>query len=255
MRGPCEASRHRGRTLQVGERPPMLSPRSVRVRLLLAVNTAMGVLLLLFLVLDYQRELSDRVAEKRVALEEEAQTLLPGVLRLRPKGIVAVQDYVDSVCGTMRDRHSPGHHIAVRVGDTAVQAAAHHRASPEMLDTMEIAAKRPSREAEFAGATIVVGVSSRDDTTVYVSEQLTNVQRAVRRHVVNLVKLAGTFGEEIEYRIFINRFRRGEVFLGCRNGFLFSFNRFQKFSIQIGKHHEDRFVFLDPIGDIFDLHG
>ncbi len=33
-------------------------------------------------------------------------------------------------------------------------------------------------------------------------------QRAVRRHVVNLVKLVGTFGEGVEYRIFLNRFRK-----------------------------------------------
>ncbi len=39
-------------------------------------------------------------------------------------------------------------------------------------------------------------------------------ERAIRRHVVNLVRLVGTFGEDVEYRIFVNRFRRppyGEV--------------------------------------------
>ena len=113
----------------------MLSTRSVRFRLLLAVNATMGALFLLFLVLDYRRELSDRVAEKRIALEEEAKTLLPGVLRVRPNGVSAVQDYVDSVCGAMQDRQSPGHHIAVRMDETTIQALAHHRASPEMFKT------------------------------------------------------------------------------------------------------------------------
>ena len=37
-------------------------------------------------------------------------------------------------------------------------------------------------------------------------------ERAVRRHVANLVRLAGTSGEEIEYRVFLSRFHppRGE---------------------------------------------
>ncbi|HNS00408.1 MAG TPA: glycosyltransferase family 1 protein [Planctomycetota bacterium] len=32
-------------------------------------------------------------------------------------------------------------------------------------------------------------------------------ERAIRRHVANLVALVGTFGEDIDYRIFLNRFR------------------------------------------------
>lgn len=33
-------------------------------------------------------------------------------------------------------------------------------------------------------------------------------ERAIRRHVLNLIQLVGTFGEDFEYRIFINRFRK-----------------------------------------------
>ena len=63
--------------------------RGIRFRLLVAVNTAMAALLLVFLLVDYRREINARVIQKHVALEEEAKTLLPAVSRLRPEGTVA----------------------------------------------------------------------------------------------------------------------------------------------------------------------
>ena len=52
----------------------MIRLRSVRFRLLAAVNAAIVLLLGAFLILDYRREIAERVAEKHVALEEEAKT-------------------------------------------------------------------------------------------------------------------------------------------------------------------------------------
>ena len=90
------------------------TPRTIRFQLLLAVNATMAVLVVGFLAYHYWRGLSERLEEKHIALEEELKTLLPAVLRFRPSGLDAVQDYVDAVCVRMQDTQSPGHHIAAQ---------------------------------------------------------------------------------------------------------------------------------------------
>lgn len=168
----------------------MVGPKTIRFQLLVAVNTAMALLLLVFLILDYRREITDRVAQKRVALQEEARTLLPGVVRLHPNGVEAVQQYVDDVCGSMRDVTSPGHHIAVRLSDgTELQATAHHRSSPQMFQAMQAAARSASHRAKVGDEELVVGWARSGSFTVYVSEHLTNVRRSVRRQIIP--RLAG----------------------------------------------------------------
>jgi hypothetical protein len=118
----------------------MMHIRSVRFRLLAAANTAIVLLLGVFLILDYRQEIVGRVAEKHTALEEETKTLLPAVLRIRLHGDQAVQRYIDDVCGRMQDSSSPGHHIAVQMNATVLQAVAHHRASTAIFEAMRQAA-------------------------------------------------------------------------------------------------------------------
>jgi len=163
--------------------------RSIRFRLLVAVNAAMALILLVFLVVDYYREIATRVTETHIALEDEAKTLLPAVMRLRPQGTHAIQEYVDTVCGQMQDASSPGHHIGVRVGDVELQATAHHRASPDIFAAMQTAARSSSHRAKLDGEELVVGSSENADVEVYVSEYLTNIQRSARRQAV--LRLAG----------------------------------------------------------------
>ena len=107
----------------------MISIRSLRFRLLAAVNIAIVILWGAFLTVDHHREITERIAEKHVALQEETKTLLPAVVRIRPHGEAAVQRYIDDVCGRMQDTSSPGHHIAVRLDGKVLQAVAHRRAS------------------------------------------------------------------------------------------------------------------------------
>ena len=118
----------------------MMHIRSVRFRLLAAANTAIVLLLGVFLILDYRQEIVGRVAEKHTALEEETKTLLPAVLRIRLHGDQAVQRYIDDVCGRMQDSSSPGHHIAAQMNATVLQAVAHHRASIAIFEVMRQAA-------------------------------------------------------------------------------------------------------------------
>ena len=162
----------------------MIRLRSIRFQLLAAINAAIALLFGLFLVLDYRREIDDRVAEKHVALEEETNTLLPAVTRLRPYGDDAVQRYIDAVCGRMQETSSPGHHIAVHWGDTVIQAAAHHRASSEILEAMEAAARSSTYRAPFGNEELIVGSSRQGEAVAYVSEYVSNIRKSARRQAV-----------------------------------------------------------------------
>jgi serine phosphatase RsbU (regulator of sigma subunit) len=163
------------------------STHSLRLRLLAAVNAAIVLLLGIFLIVDYRREIAQRVAEKHIALQEETKTLLPAVMRISPYGQQAVQRYIDDVCGRMQEASSPGHHIALRIGDTVFQAVAHNRASPEIFQAMETAAGEPTHRTTLGDEELVVGSSRQGDTTVYVSEYMSNIRRAAESQILTRV--------------------------------------------------------------------
>jgi sigma-B regulation protein RsbU (phosphoserine phosphatase) len=149
--------------------------QSIRSKLLLTVNLVLGLGLGLLLTLDYRSELNQRINEKQTAIHEEAITLLPSVLALRAQGSDVIQAHVDLVCGQMREATSPGHHIAVRLGETVLQAQAHHRASPELFAAMEGTSAEPTRRIETAVGPIVVGSAAQDDVVVYVAESVRDI--------------------------------------------------------------------------------
>jgi len=169
----------------------MIHVRSVRFRLLAAINAAIVLLLGVFLVLDYRQEIAERVAEKHIALGEETKTLLPAVSRLQRHGGLAVQGYIDDVCGRMQDTSSPGHHIAVQIGETVLQAVPHHRASTAMFEAMKRAAATPTHRARIGNEELVVGSTRQDETAVYVSEYMSNIRRAARRQVLRRLPRIG----------------------------------------------------------------
>jgi sigma-B regulation protein RsbU (phosphoserine phosphatase) len=157
---------------------------TIRSRLLLAVNLPLAALLAVFLAYDYSRELGQRLEDKRIALEEEAKTILPAVLQVRHHGANSVQQYIDAVCGRMQNADSPGHHIAVALDGETFQAVAHHRASPEIMLTMREAASAPSHRAPFGETELVVGSYKNGGATVYVSESLENLRASVISDIV-----------------------------------------------------------------------
>lgn len=161
----------------------MIQVHSIRFRLLATVNAAIALLVGAFLTVDYHQEISRRVAEKHIALKDETKTLLPAVTRMRLHDEEAVQRYIDDVCGRMQDRSSPGHHIAVEMGDSVLQAVAHHRASTAMFAAMKQAARAPSHRAPVGDEELVVASSREEDTAVYVSEYMSNIRRAARKQV------------------------------------------------------------------------
>lgn len=151
--------------------------RTVRFEVLVAVNVVLGLGLLVGLALDYRHTVAERLEDKRVALAEEAATVLPAVLALRTQGSDAIRRYIEAVCAPMKDAVSPGHHIVVELPEGALQARAHGRASPDMLREVRSAAAGQNDE-------LVVGSASADGVTVHVSEYLADLRASLREALV-----------------------------------------------------------------------
>jgi len=164
-----------------GERADKQAKRrhSLRFDLLFGLNAAVVLSLAAFMAWEYHNEWQTHLREKRTALEDEAQTLLPGVLG-RKDNLELVQRYIDDVCSRMEDRTSPGHHIAAKVEDEILQARTHHRESEEMVRAMRTAAGRPDGLAESDGGQLVVGQASAGGTSVFVSEYVSNIRKILR---------------------------------------------------------------------------
>ena len=156
----------------------------VRRQLLVTVNTALFLFVVLFLAIDYRRELSARVEQKRVALQEEAKTLLPAVQRLRTVGLQEVQQHLDAVCSQMVDSESPSHHVVARVGESVLQATAHRRASPDIYSAMQRAAVAADGRTSFRGRDMIVGTARLGEITTFVSEESTLLQAFVLWDVI-----------------------------------------------------------------------
>lgn len=178
---------------------------SIGSQLLLSVNGILILVAIMFLTYDYQRGVMSRVADKRIALDEEAKTLTPAISLMQPHGRESIQQYVDAVCGRMRDSQSPGHHIVVECGADVIQSSAHHRASPEMLQAVRRAAAQRNAGAADGREELIVGIYSQGDTTVYVSETRENIRRAVVGDVilrlVGLILLAGVATAVVDYML------------------------------------------------------
>lgn len=153
-------------------------PRTIGFQLLLVVNAVMTVLVVVLLAFDYQLELNRRISDGRVALAEEAKTILPAVIHLGHHGQDAVQEFLDTVCGQMQDEDSPGHHIAVQFGDVVLQAHSHDRASGERFAAMRAAMQLPGHRTLFSGDELVVGTFTNGEISVYVSESVSHLRRS-----------------------------------------------------------------------------
>jgi phosphoserine phosphatase RsbU/P len=155
-------------------------PISIRIKLLLAVNSVLISTMAVLLLIDYRQGLSERMQDKQVALSEEADVLLPAVIALRHHGLADVQAYIDLACAQMRDTTSPGHHIAVELDGEVLQARTHGRDSPAFLEAMRRGSASLDHQSRVGGQPILVGSRNNGGTHVYVSEFTTNVRRTAR---------------------------------------------------------------------------
>ncbi|MBY0229063.1 MAG: SpoIIE family protein phosphatase [Gemmataceae bacterium] len=152
-------------------------PASVGLRVALAVNLLVVVAGVGFLVFDYHRESRQRLADKSLALREQAMTLHQAVSGLDRKAVAQQQRFIDAVCGRMSDDESPGHHIVVEIDGRALQSQAHHRDSDELLEAIRAAAGDPD-------GGLLVGKHSEGGVTAYVAEEMANVRAEIRRQAV-----------------------------------------------------------------------
>lgn len=160
-------------------------PRSLRFQLLLGVNVALAGLLSIALFYDYQRELSHRVAERRLALEKESQAILAAVPALRHHGVEAVQGLLDRFCDNLDHEDAPGHHLLVTWQDTVVTPHAHGSDSQTLLQSLQLAA----RTSDGRLRELVVAAREADGVNVFVAENVTDLRREVRRE--NLWRVLG----------------------------------------------------------------
>tara|TARA_R110002111_G_scaffold168038_1_gene233772 strand:+ start:32074 stop:33531 length:1458 start_codon:yes stop_codon:yes gene_type:complete len=159
--------------------------RSIRFQLLLVVNAVLAIFVVLFLIFSYQRDLAGRLEDKRIALEEEAATLLPSILQMQNQGREKIQQYIETLCGQMQEIHAPVHHIAVTFQHDRFQLLSERDASPELLQVIQQAAKSPGQPSRFGDSEMVVGTYTQNGVTVYVSETLDNLYGSVFREVLN----------------------------------------------------------------------
>ena len=158
-------------------------PRTLRFQLLVSVNTALAGLVLAFLVYDTRQAWTDRIEAHRVSLREEAQTLLPAVVRLRHHGREAVQDYLDVVCESMRAHDSPAHQIAIDLGSETLQAHVHAEASPKLFPLRQGGAHSVDAAAHFDTADLIIGAYAQNGIRVYVAESAEHVRSEIWRDV------------------------------------------------------------------------
>lgn len=161
----------------------LLHRMSMRTQLLVTVNAVLAGGLAVLLFVDYRNDVHQRVLERRSALEGEAIAMLASVRALPDREPSVLQAYLDDICAQMSEQSSPGHHIALRTGGLTLQAEAHHRASPMMLESMAAGANAVDGESVVAGRRMVVGHAGDGGLHVYVSEYVADIVAAVRGQV------------------------------------------------------------------------
>lgn len=168
--------------------------RSLRFRLIVAVNACLLGGLAVGLMIDYRYQVASLLAEKHAALREEAKTLLPAVRALRHHGLDAVQQYLDEVCGKMQASTSPGHHIVARVGETTLHARSHSSWTVESANALDHAASTTQPQVAIDGTTHVLASDNDQDVTISVSESAATALAAARRQMAWRSAAIGALG-------------------------------------------------------------
>ena len=170
-------------------------PRSISSQVLLAVNLPIALMLCGLLVLQYHREMTQAVAEKRASLNDEAIAIHASVSHLaNTHGDRAVQEYIDSVSERMRATWSPHHHIVVRVRKKLL-VDRHSRAESCRMLIEDHFGDSPESEGELLRATKhVPGEYSNGEIAVKVSETTDLIRRSARRDILLQLGVLATLG-------------------------------------------------------------
>lgn len=155
------------------------APRTIRRQLLVRINLVMGLLLSVALTLDYQRELTHRIAERRISLEEEAKTVAAAVPELSHHGPTTIQKFLDAICGSLSESESPGHHVAVLWNGTIFQPTVHGRSTNGLYEAVRRAAESLDGRSGFAEQELVAASRPLTGGVVYVSGYVTGIRHLV----------------------------------------------------------------------------
>lgn len=158
-------------------------PNSVGVRVALAVNTLVVVTGVGLLTFDYQRESSQRLADKAHALREQAVTLHQAVSGLDRKSAEGQQRFIDAACRRMSDTGPHDHCIVVEIDGKVLQSQDQHRDHSELPRAILSAGERPD-DAQPEASGLIVGKYSEAGITVWVGEQMAGVRAEIRRQAV-----------------------------------------------------------------------
>ncbi len=120
-----------------------------------------------------------QMAEKQIALHEEAITILSAVPEIEMLGSSALQRFIDRACAQMNAAHSPGHHIALISEGQTFQAASHSRQSDQLIRKMREATERSGGYGQFRERPFIVGASRRKRQSVLVMEFIDDLQAQV----------------------------------------------------------------------------
>jgi serine phosphatase RsbU (regulator of sigma subunit)/predicted metal-binding protein len=163
---------------------------SIRTQLILAVNVPLALALAVLLALDYRREMSDAVAEKRASLDREAMIIGHAVAAVAKKGQAeALQRYIDTVCARMQQSQSLGHHIWLRWHGNTLQSQMHvldtqtvDHALPQAIESVDCLAAANNELT-------VAGRFTSNDADVYVFEHTTSIRSSIEQHIISHLTL------------------------------------------------------------------
>lgn len=182
---------------------PVRAHVSIRRRLLITINAIMLLGLGVLMVVDYYWTLSARLNDRRQALDEEAQLLMPAIQAIGPQQLDRVQHVINRACTRMRGSTSPGHHIAVIFeGKGVLHAQTRWRHSPALAQTMMAAVKSPQRRAPIDEDMILVGTARQDGVRILVSEYAGNIRHSAQEQL--LWRLAGLTALGLAVTVVVN---------------------------------------------------
>ncbi len=170
-------------------------PRTIRFQLLLTVNVILGTAIVGLLVLRYTHEMKVEAQKKHANLNDEAIAIHAAVNHLwQDHDTSAVQSYINSVCEQMRASTSPCHHIVLQRNRQVLQAQAHADDDPQIVSAIESASRAKNHQSVLGDHVFVAGSHTSNGISVYVSEDLDNVRRAIRRDLLLQLAVAGLLG-------------------------------------------------------------
>ncbi|QDV17941.1 Phosphoserine phosphatase RsbU [Gimesia panareensis] len=159
--------------------------RTIRFQLLLVVNTVLGIFVVVFLLFSYQRDLAARLNDKRIALEEEAATIVPTILEMRHEGQAEIQEYINTIHKQMQEIHAPEHHIVVSFDNQQRPSISDAGQSEKLIAVILQAAESTGNLTQLHDSEIMVGTFHENGVRVSVSETVDNVYGAVLSEVLN----------------------------------------------------------------------